>query len=153
MKNTIFTGIGICGSFIAGALGGWDTALQTILIFMAIDYVTGLVVAAIFHKSPKTELGILESNAAWKGLAKKGMTLLFILIGVQLDQMMGQGLFIMGIEFTVRNTVIIGFMGPELISIVENAGLMGLPVPDVIKRAIEILNKQASLGGTDKEES
>lgn len=153
MKNTIFTGIGICGSFIAGALGGWDQALQTLMIFMAIDYASGLLLAAVFKKSPKTETGRAESEAARKGLAKKGMTLLFVLIGAQLDQMMGQGLFIMGIEFTVRNTVIIGFMGPELISIVENAGLMGLPVPDVIKRAIEILNKQASLGGTDKEES
>lgn len=152
MKSSIFAGIGIVGSFIAGALGGWDTALQTLIIFMAIDYITGLIVAMVFRNSPKTEHGAAESNAAWKGLVKKGVTLLFVLIGAQLDLMMGSGLIVMGIEFTVRNTVIIGFMGPELISIVENAGLMGLPVPEIIKKAIEILNKQASLGGLDKEE-
>ncbi|MBR0576744.1 phage holin family protein [Proteiniclasticum sp. BAD-10] len=152
MKSSIFAGIGILGSFLAGALGGWDTALQTLIIFMAIDYITGLIVAMVFRNSPKTEHGAAESNAAWKGLVKKGVTLLFVLIGAQLDLMMGSGLIVMGIEFTVRNTVIIGFMGPELISIVENAGLMGLPVPEIIKKAIEILNKQASLGGLDKEE-
>lgn len=152
MKSSIFAGIGILGSFIAGALGGWDTALQTLIIFMAIDYFTGLIVAMVFKNSPKTVHGAAESNAAWKGLVKKGVTLLFVLIGAQLDLMMGSGLIVMGIEFTVRNTVIIGFMGPELISIVENAGLMGLPVPEIIKKAIEILNKQASLGGLDKEE-
>lgn len=152
MKSSIFAGVGIVGSFIAGALGGWDTALQTLIIFMAIDYFTGLIVAMVFKNSPKTENGAAESNAAWKGLVKKGVTLLFVLIGAQLDLMMGSGLIVMGIEFTVRNTVIIGFMGPELISIVENAGLMGLPVPEIIKKAIEILNKQASLGGLDKEE-
>lgn len=151
MKSSIFTGVGIVGSFIAGALGGWDTGLQTLIIFMTIDYFTGLMVAMIFKNSPKTINGAAESNAAWKGLAKKGVTLLFVLIGARLDLMMGSGLFVMGIEFTVRDTVIIGFMGPELISIVENAGLMGLPVPEVIKKAIEILNKQANLGKLDKE--
>jgi len=145
MKNTTFAIVGICGSFIAGALGGWDSALQTLLILMAIDHLSGLVVAGVFHNSPKTENGALESNAGWKGLAKKCMTLLFVLIGGQLDMMMGQGVVVMGIEFTVRNMVIIGFAGPELISVVENAGLMGLPVPDVIKRAIEVLEKQSKV--------
>lgn len=148
MKNSNFAIVGICGSFIAGALGGWDTALQTILIFMTIDYFTGLVVAGVFKKSGKTENGALESRAGWKGLAKKCMTLTFILIGVQLDKMMGSGLFILGIEFTVRNTIIIGFLFNELISIVENAGLMGLYIPPVIVTAIEVLEKQSKMAGS-----
>ena len=75
MKDTICTAIGIIGGVIASLFGGWDTALQTLVIFMAIDYITGLVVAGVFHASPKTKTGALESKAGWKGLIRKGETL------------------------------------------------------------------------------
>ena len=67
MKNGICTIVGVVGSFIASLFGGWDTALVTLMIFMAMDYITGLVVAGVFHKSPKTDGGTLESRAGWKG--------------------------------------------------------------------------------------
>lgn len=63
MKNEICAAIGIVGGAIASLLGGWDTALQTLIIFMAIDYITGLIVAGVFHTSPKTKTGTLESRA------------------------------------------------------------------------------------------
>ena len=75
MKDTICTAIGLIGGAIAALFGGWDTALQTLVIFMAIDYITGLVVAGVFHASPKTKTGALESKAGWKGLIRKGETL------------------------------------------------------------------------------
>ena len=59
MKNILSTYIGILGSIIASLLGGWDMALQTLIIFMTIDYVTGLMVAGIFNKSTKTKHGAL----------------------------------------------------------------------------------------------
>lgn len=75
MKNEICAAIGIVGGAIASLLGGWDTALQTLIIFMAIDYITGLIVAGVFHTSPKTKTGTLESRAGWKGLCRKGVSL------------------------------------------------------------------------------
>lgn len=134
IKEGICTGIGVIGSIITSAFGGWDTGLITLLIFMGIDYFSGLVVAGVFHKSNKTESGALESKAGWKGLCRKCMTLLFVLIAYRLD-------LAIGVDY-IRNAVIIGFMANELISIVENAGLMGLPLPDAINKAIDVLTEQ-----------
>lgn len=141
MKEGICTGIGVVGGFIASLFGGWDAALITLIMFMGIDYLSGLVVAGIFHNSNKTDTGTLESKAGWKGLCRKGMTLLFVLIGYRLD-------LAIGVHY-IRDAVIIGFMANELISIVENAGLMGLPLPEVITKAIDVLTKKAEKDGED----
>ena len=135
VKTAILTAIGVAGSVIANLLGGWDTALQTILIFMAIDYITGLIVAGVFKNSSKTDTGALESKAGWKGLCRKGMTLLIILVAAQLD-------IVTGTE-VIRNAVIIGYIANEGLSIIENAGLMGLPIPKFLKNAIDILKKKS----------
>lgn len=135
VKEVICGAVGLAGSFIARLFGGWDSALVTLVIFMAVDYISGLIVAGVFHKSKKSENGALESKAGWKGLCKKGMTILFVLIAYRLD-------LALGLNF-IRNTVIIGFMANELISIVENAGLMGLPLPAVLSKAIDILTQKA----------
>lgn len=65
MKEGICTAVGVVGSAIAAAFGGWDQALVTLVIFMVIDYLSGLIVAGIFHNSRKTENGALESRAGW----------------------------------------------------------------------------------------
>ena len=137
VKEMICTVVGLAGSFVAKAFGGWDSALVTLLFFMVVDYVSGLVVAGVFHQSKKSENGALESHAGWKGLCKKGMTLLFVLIAYRLD-------LALGLDF-VRTTVIIGFMANELISIVENAGLMGIKLPAVLSKAIDILTQKADV--------
>lgn len=131
MKNTICAVFGTIGSFIASLFGGWSASLTTLLIFMLIDYVTGLVVAGVFHKSPKTANGGLESKAGLKGLVRKCSVLLLVLVGFRLDLAIG--------TTYIRDGVCIAFMVNELISIVENAGLMGLPIPAVITNAIEVL--------------
>ena len=89
MKNMVCSVVGMIGSAIAGIFGGWSSGLTTLLIFMAIDYISGLVVAGVFHASPKSETGALESRAGWKGLVRKGMTLLIVLIGCRLDMLLG----------------------------------------------------------------
>lgn len=137
--NTITVTLGMIGSAITTAFGGWDAALTTLVIFMAIDYVTGLIVAGVFHTSTKTDTGALESRAGWKGLCKKGMTLLIVLIACRLDLMMGTNF--------VRDAVVIGYIANESISIIENAGLMGLPIPKVIVKAIEVLRQQSEKEG------
>jgi toxin secretion/phage lysis holin len=131
MKHEICAGLGLIGGLIASWFGGWDTGLQTLIVFMAVDYISGLIVAGVFKNSNKTESGALESRAGWKGLIRKCMTLLFVLVAYRLDLMIGQDY--------IRDAVIIGFCANELISIIENAGLMGIPLPTVLQKALDIL--------------
>ncbi len=135
MKVKILSLLGCVGSVIASLFGGWDAALVTLVIFMGIDYVTGLIVAGVFHTSEKTQNGTLESRAGWKGLCRKGVTLLVVLVACRLDLMMGSNF--------IRDAVVIAFVANETISIIENAGLMGIPIPAVVVKAIEVLKKKA----------
>ena len=138
MKTGFCAVVGTVGGVIASALGGFDSLLIALVVFMEIDYISGLIVAGIFHKSKKSEGGGLESWAGFKGLLKKGMCLFFIVIAVQLDN-------VIGTQF-IRDGVIVAFISNELISIIENAGIMGVPIPAVIKKAIDILNKKGENG-------
>lgn len=142
MKSTICTAVGVVGSVIASLFGGWDAALVTLLIFMGVDYVTGLIVAGVFHTSTKTANGALESRAGWKGLCRKGVTLLVVLVACRLDMVMGSNF--------IRDAAIIAFIANETISIIENAGLMGVPIPAVVVKAIEVLKENAENNVTDQ---
>ena len=135
MKNALCTTAGVVGSFVASLFGGWDTGIATLVLFMSIDFITGLVVAGVFKSSTKTETGALESKAGFKGLCRKGMTLFFVLIAYRIDLVIGTNY--------IRDAVIIGFIANETISIVENAGLMGVPLPGVLAKAIDVLKKKA----------
>ena len=134
IKIVILGALGVIGSILANLLGGWDMALQTLVLFMAVDYATGLIVAGIFKKSEKSETGALESRAGWKGLFRKGVTLSIVLVATQLDKMTGTEI--------IRDAVIIGYVTNESVSIIENAGLMGVPIPSIIVKAIELLKKK-----------
>ena len=139
MKSGITTVIGVIGGMITSLFGGWDAALVTLIIFMGVDYVTGLIVAGVFHNSEKTKNGALESRAGWKGLCRKGVTLLVVLVACRLDLVMGSNF--------IRDAVVIAFIANETISIIENAGLMGIPIPAAIMRAIDILKNKAESEG------
>jgi toxin secretion/phage lysis holin len=134
-KTGLLTILGTIGAFTAKMLGGWDDSLTTLLIFMGIDFVLGLIVAAVFHKSNKSENGALDSRASLKGLIKKGMILLIVLVAAQLDIMIGSNF--------IRDGVVIAFIANETISIIENAGIMGVPIPAVITNAIDILQRKS----------
>ena len=133
-ESTLIPAIGITGGIITSALGGWDYFLQALVILMVIDYFSGLIVAAVFKKSKKSESGTLNNHIGFKGIVKKCMVLMMVLIGLQIDNVIGWNF--------VRYAVIIAFVTNELISIAENAGLMGIKVPDVIQKAIDILKKK-----------
>ena len=135
MKTAICTAAGLIGGLLANALGGWDAALSTLCIFMLADYITGVIVAAVFHKSTKTETGTLKSWVGFKGLCRKGMILLLVLVGNRLDLVMGTN--------AIREGVIFGFMANECLSVIENAGLMGMKMPAVITNAVDVLAKKA----------
>lgn len=145
MRDTICAVVGMIGCFVASFFGGWNAGLTTLLIFMALDYLSGLIVAGVFHKSNKTASGALESKAGWKGLCKKGMTLLFVLVAYRLDLVIGTNY--------IRDAVIIAFIANELISLVENAGLMGVPLPEIIIKAIDILQKTKEQEGEKTNET
>lgn len=134
-KISILGIIGCFGAVISNAFGGFNNAFITLLIFMLADYFTGLIVAGVFHTSPKTPTGGLESKAGWKGLARKFATLILIIIAVRLDMLMGTDY--------LKDCVIIAFIVNESLSIIENVGLMGVPLPAVLVKAIDVLNEKS----------
>ena len=134
IKIGIAGAIGAIGGGITYLLGGWSDDLITLIILMSADFLTGLIVAGIFKKSGKTATGTLESKACLKGLCRKCMMLLCVLIANRLD-------VAIGVEY-IRTATVIGFIVNEEISILENAGLMGVPIPAVVTNEIEILKKK-----------
>lgn len=138
MKNFLSAISGVICAVLGAAaacFGGWSAALTTLLVFMLVDYASGLIVAGVFHSSPKSEDGTLESRAGWKGLIRKCMTLLAVLIGARLDILLGTAY--------IKDALVIAFCVNELLSIIENWGLMGLPMPKVMSDAVELLKAKS----------
>lgn len=133
LKVMICTLFGMVGAFISKLYGGWDSDMTTLLIFMAVDFLTGLIIALVFKNSPKTESGAANSKSCFKGLCKKCMVLLFILVAHRLDVSLGVNY--------IKTAAVVGFIVNEALSIVENAGLMGIPLPPIFVRALELLKK------------
>lgn len=134
MKDTACTIIGLIGSAFCWAFGGWDSALAALTVCMAVDYISGSIVALVFHKSTKTESGAYNSAYGLKGLCKKGLMLLFVLVAVQIDKILGTAY--------ARDAVCIGFCANEILSIIENLGLAGIPMPQAVTKALEQLQKK-----------
>lgn len=133
MKDKICTIAGVLGGALAWALGGWDAALMALLVCMGVDYLSGSIVALVFHNSRKSQTGAYNSTYGLKGLCKKGLMLLFVLVAVQIDRLLD-------LDY-VRDAVCIGFCSNEILSIVENLGLAGIPLPPAVTKALEQLQK------------
>lgn len=142
IKDFLSIVCGAVGSVVAYLFGGWNSAMLTLCIFMAVDYLSGLVVAGVFRRSRKSDGGALDSKAGFKGLFKKAFILLVILLAYRLDLLIGSQY--------IKDMACIAYIVNETLSIIENLGLMGVPVPNVIKKAIDLLNKKAD--GGDKNE-
>lgn len=138
---------GLTGGIIAEAFGGWSSDLTTLAIFMAADYILGIIVAAVFNKSDKSDSGALSSRVMAQGLFRKGAMMLVVLIAHRLDLLIGGGI---SADFDYfRTASVIGFCFTELLSVVENLGLMGVPLPAAIKKAIDILKKKTEADKND----
>ena len=137
MKNFILVCIGAVGSFLSYLIGGWDAAAITLTIFMAIDLITGWIVA-FSHRSKKTESGGYSSKVGFIGLSKKFIILLLIMVAHRFDLMLG-------VDY-IRTAACISFMANESLSIIENAGLIGVPIPKIITKGIDLLHEK---GDTD----
>ena len=138
VKNGVLAALAAAGSWIANALGGWDASMQVLVALMVADYLTGVLVAAVWHKSSKSSSGTLNSVAGFKGILKKCAILLLVWIGVLLDDATGANY--------IRMAVILFFSGNEGIALLENLGLMGVPFPAFLRRALEALRDQGDKG-------
>ena len=138
MKEHAAAAIGIAAGMVSWLVGGFDTPILVLIICMGADYVTGLIVAGIFHASPKTAGGGLDSRVGWKGLARKFVTVLIVVVANLAD-------VLLGLHY-IRDAVIAAFCANECISFLENAGLMGIRIPRVLTEALEKLGEEDSHG-------
>ena len=140
MKAIFFLILAGCGTFASGIIstlfGGWAQPMVVLLVAIALDYVSGVIVALFFHNSPNTEGGGLSSTVGFKGLLRKCVMIFFVAMAYQLDK-------IIGTQSMIRDAVAIFFIANEAVSLVENAGLMGIPVPKIILTGIEVLKGKA----------
>ena len=120
------------GGAIAGLFGQWPAMLTILVVVMCIDYASGVIVAAS-GRSPKSETGGLSSKAGFIGIAKKGFIMLIVLLATMLDHAIGDEAMLF------QGATACYYIANEGLSILENAVLMDLPVPGVIKRALEEL--------------
>lgn len=115
------------GTVISYLLGDWDTALFVLIAFMVLDYITGVIVAYV-NKTVDSEIG-------FKGLAKKLFIIIILIAAVCLDRLLNND------GWVFRTLVCYFYIANEGISLLENAGNLGLPVPNKLKEALEQLNK------------
>lgn len=142
IKGLLLVGAAAFGSFVTKVLGGWDVPMKVLVGMMAADYITGVMVALFWKRSNKSKTGALDSRAGFKGLCRKGVMFMLVYVGSLLDKVTG-GQFI-------RTAVCLFFVGNEGLSLLENLGLMGVPFPDFLKRALEVLREQGNEGGGGK---
>ena len=123
-RNILQSIVAVGGSLVTYLLGGWSALIQILVTFVVIDYVTGVLAAAISGK--------LNSDIGLKGIAKKVFIFIIVACGHLVDNAMGT-------QDIVRDAAIYFYIANELLSILENAGEIGLPVPDILKNAMERL--------------
>lgn len=139
MKAMVFTVCEAADHLLFLLLGGFDTALVTLFIFMVIELISSSIVAGVFPSPAKADSDSFHGLGARKCFCRKLMMLFFVLIAHRLDLVIGTGY--------IRDMLVIAFMVNELVSIVEKAGRMGLPLPEVMKSAIALLQRKGENPG------
>ena len=135
LKFTIITSSGVAGVFLTQIFGEWNDSLFALVIMMAIDFITGLIVAGLFQKSTKTFSGGLSSRVCAKGIAKKVAMIFLVAVAYQGDKILGVDYF--------RTAVIWALCASEILSIIENAGAMEMlpeSVQKIFRKIIDALN-------------
>ena len=127
MENILKITVGLGGGLASFLFGGWSALLQTLVLFIVLDYVFAVLVAATH--------GELSSKKGFKGIAKKVAILVLVAVAHQIDLILGDGSLI-------RDSVIFFYIANELLSILETVGKTSLPIPDVLKRAVDTLNNK-----------
>lgn len=137
MKEKLCTLMGVLGGGLSFLFGPWTSDLSALTVCMAVDLLSGIAVALLFHKSKKTPTGSYSSAYGFKGLCKKAMLLSVVAVGHQMDLVLGTGY--------IRTALCVGFLSNEVLSIVENAGLMGIPLPQSFIRALDALRSKEEI--------
>lgn len=138
VKNAILAAVATVVTFVGNVLSVLDVSLKVLLAMMAVDYITGWMVAAFWRRSNKSTTGALDSRAGFKGLCRKAAVFGLLLIANWLD-------VALGISY-VRTAVCWFFVANEGLSLLENLGLMGVPYPKFLKNALEALKDKADEG-------
>ena len=133
-KICLYSAFGVVGGIITALIGAWNTALWTLSLIIAIDYVTGFAVAAR-GRSDKSQNGYLCSKAGGWGLFKKGLIFAVVILAHRIGLLVESDL--------VRDMVILFYIANEAISIIENCKSLGIPVPKVLVRVIDALKDRS----------
>ena len=134
IKKVLCAIFGVMGATVAYLFGGWTEDMVTLIVAMTVDFLLGLLIASVFNKSPKSDSGKISSKSCFLGLCKKCTMLLFVLIAYRLDVSLGTDY--------IKPATVIAFIVNELISIVENAGIIGIPMPEIVTKAIDLLKSK-----------
>lgn len=145
-EGEVATILGLVGSFVVSLFGGFDIGMYILFGFMAFDWITGIILAGVFKKSTKSEGGALSSKAGQIGLLRKGLTLAVVIMAHCFDLLIGQGNYF-------RDGALLAFVVNESVSILENLGAMGVWIPPIIRKAIEILKDKTDAEEKDETDS
>lgn len=129
------TSVAASGGIVAFLFGGWPLLLQVLLIMTVADYITGMIAGGLEGKL-KSKIGLI-------GIARKVFIFVIISLAHQVDMVLGD-------QHMLRDATTFFYMANELLSIIENGGRMGVPIPAVLKQTIEVLRSKSGEKGEDK---
>lgn len=135
MKMIICTIAGGLSAVMASIFGAWTGSMTTLGVCMALDFITGLLLAGVFRLSKKTESGAASSRECAKGLIRKFGVLCVVVLAGRIDLELGTVIFKTGVCWA--------FIVSEGLSLLENVGLMGVPIPSIITRGLDLLQEKA----------
>ncbi|MGM7683561.1 phage holin family protein [Cytobacillus sp. Hm23] len=121
------TGATAIGGALGFLVGGWSKLFIVLLVFVIVDYISGMIAARIEDN--------LKSKTGFIGIARKVMIFVIVAVAYQVDLAIGNGSII-------RDATIFFYLANELLSIIENAGRIGVPVPNVLRKGVEVLKEK-----------
>jgi len=130
-KESVNSIIAVLGTCFTALFGAWDTALAVLILFMALDYITGFL-GGIVNKT-------LSSSVGFKGLLKKFTILIVLIVAVSLDRLLNAG------SWVFRTLVCYFYIANEAISLLENAGKIGLPIPEKLLTVLAQLKNKSEV--------
>ena len=133
VKQAISLVIGALTTGVLKVIGEPTQDLKILLLLMVIDLIVGFTVSAVWHKSSKTKSGKVSSKVMFKGIVKKILTLVLVVVAYQIDILLGYNV--------IRHITIIAFIVQEIISIIENIAITGIKTPDIITKALDVLER------------
>ena len=133
VKQVISLVIGALTTGLMKIIGEPTQDLKILLLLMVIDLIVGFTVSAVWHKSSKTKSGKVSSKVMFKGIVKKILTLVLVVVAYQIDILLGYDV--------IRHIAIIAFIVQEIISIIENISITGIKSPEIITKALDVLER------------